>query len=119
MKDKQGFLRYPGRTLVNKLVQENRICLATWNVGMFIDKSMELVDTKRYRRINIVCLQETKLKGEKTKEIDGYKLRYTGKDNNRNGIGILVDKYLKNKVVNIKRISDRLLLIKLVLRRDN
>ncbi|KAL4201431.1 hypothetical protein AMTRI_Chr02g258670 [Amborella trichopoda] len=37
------------------------------------------------------------------------------KDNNRNGIGIIVDKDLKNKVVHVKQIGDRLLLIKLVL----
>ncbi|KAL4184629.1 hypothetical protein AMTRI_Chr10g226480 [Amborella trichopoda] len=64
------------------LVQENRIRLATWNVGMLTDE---------------------------------YKLWYTGKDNNRNGGGIIVDKDLKDKVVNVSRIGDRLLLIKLVL----
>ncbi|KAL4192792.1 hypothetical protein AMTRI_Chr06g173720 [Amborella trichopoda] len=39
----------------------------------------------------------------------------TRKDNNKNDIGKIVDKDLKNKVVNVKRIGDRLLLIKLVL----
>ncbi|KAL4178815.1 hypothetical protein AMTRI_Chr13g117050 [Amborella trichopoda] len=36
-------------------------------------------------------------------------------DNNRNSVGIIVDKDLKDKVVNVNRISDKLLLIKLVL----
>ncbi|KAL4185006.1 hypothetical protein AMTRI_Chr10g228430 [Amborella trichopoda] len=76
---------------------------------------MELVDTMRLRRSNIACLQETKWKRDKTKEIDGYKLWYTGKDNNRNGVGIIVDEDLKYKVVIVKRIGDRLLLTNLVL----
>ncbi|KAL4181233.1 hypothetical protein AMTRI_Chr12g236160 [Amborella trichopoda] len=76
---------------------------------------MELVDTMRRMRVNIAFLQDTKWNGEKAKKIDGYKLWYTRKDNNRNGVGITVDKDLKDKVVNVKRISDRLLLIKLVL----
>ncbi|KAL4202991.1 hypothetical protein AMTRI_Chr02g266250 [Amborella trichopoda] len=76
---------------------------------------MELVDTVRRRRINIACLQETKWKEEKAKEINGYKLWYIGKKNNKNDQGIIVDKELKDKVVNVKRIGDRLLLIRLVL----
>ncbi|KAL4197283.1 hypothetical protein AMTRI_Chr04g250330 [Amborella trichopoda] len=114
MKNRQGFPRHPRRAQVKKLVQENRIRLVTWNVGTLTGKSMELVDTMRRRRVNIACLQETKWKGEKAKEIDGYKLWYIGKDNNRNGVRIIVDKDLKDKVVNVKRIGDRLLLIKLV-----
>ncbi|KAL4181484.1 hypothetical protein AMTRI_Chr12g237520 [Amborella trichopoda] len=76
---------------------------------------MKLVDTMRRRRVNLVCLQETKWKGKKTKEINVYKIWYTRKDNNRNDVGIIVDKDLKDKVVSVKRIGDRLLLIELVL----
>ncbi|KAL4194749.1 hypothetical protein AMTRI_Chr05g70020 [Amborella trichopoda] len=73
---------------------------------------MKLVDTLRRRRVNIVCLQETKWKGEKAKEIDGG---YTKKDNNGNGVDIIVEKYLKDKIDNVKRICDRLLFIKFIL----
>ncbi|KAL4191755.1 hypothetical protein AMTRI_Chr07g31410 [Amborella trichopoda] len=113
MKNRQGFPRHPRQARVKKLVQENRIHLATRNVRTLIGKSIEFVDTMRQKRVKIACLQETKWKGEKAKEIDMYKLWYTKKDNNRNGI--IVDKDLKDKVVNVKKIGDRLLLIKLVL----
>ena len=70
------------------------------------------------RRVNIACLQETKWKGKKAKDIDGFKLSYTGEVNNKNGVGIIVDKDLKEKVVDVKRIGDRIIAIKLVLEKE-
>ena len=51
--------------------------------------------------MNILCVQETKWTGQKAKEVEdtGFKLWYTGKERNKNGVGILVDKSLKNGVV--------------------
>ena len=56
------------------------------------------------RRVNILCVQETKWKGQKTKEVDntGFKLWYTGTVANRNGVGVLIDKSLKNGVVGVR-----------------
>ena len=51
----------------------------------------------RYRKINILCLQETKWVGEKAKDIDGYKLWYTNKVNRMNGVGIILDEVWKKK----------------------
>ena len=58
-----------------------------------------------------------KLIGEKAKEIGnlGHKLWYTGWERNRDGVGILVDKNVKDDVVEIKRIGDRIIMLKLVL----
>lgn len=76
---------------------------------------MELVDVM-IRRINTLCLQETKWTREKAKEIGnlGHKLWYTGWERNRNGVAILVDKTMKDDVVEIKRIWDRIIMVKLV-----
>ena len=62
---------------------------------------MELVDVMIRRKINIICLQETKWIGEKSREIEKtrYKLWYTGKEKNRNGLGVLVDNIIKKKVL--------------------
>ena len=43
------------------------------------------------RKINILCLQETKWVGAKANDIGGYKLWYTGKVSSINGVGIIVD----------------------------
>ena len=48
------------------------------------------VGTMIRRKINIVCLQETKWAGEKANEIEttGYKIIYTGIDRQRNEVRI-------------------------------
>jgi hypothetical protein len=43
-----------------KLVGESMIRLGSWNVGSLTCKLRELVDTAIRRRVNILCVQETK-----------------------------------------------------------
>jgi hypothetical protein len=66
------------------------------------------------RRVNILCVQETKWKGQKAKEVEdtGFKLWYTGTTANKNGVGIVFDKSLKDGVVDIKRQGDKIILVK-------
>ena len=45
----------------------------------------------------------------------GFKLGYTGTVVNRNGIGVLIDKSLKNSVVGVRKQGDRIILVKLVI----
>jgi hypothetical protein len=79
-------------------------------------KLRQLVDTAIKRRVNILCVQETKWTSQKAKEVEntGFKLWYTGKERSRNGIGILIDKSLKNEVVAVTRQGDRIIMIKLI-----
>ena len=41
----------------------------------------------------------------------GFKLWYTGTIANRNGVGVLIDKSLKNSVVGVRRQGDRIILV--------
>lgn len=68
----------------------------------------------------IACLQETEWVGEKPREIEniGYRLWFTGKERHKNGVGVIVDNKLKESVVNVKRLGDRIIWIKLVLGED-
>jgi hypothetical protein len=61
---------------VRKLVELTRIRIGSWNVGSLIGKLRELVDATSMRRVNILCVQETKWKGQKAKEVEntGFKL---------------------------------------------
>ena len=45
----------------------------------------------------------------------GFKLWYTGTVVNRNGVGVLIDKRLKNSVVGVRRQGDMIILVKLVI----
>jgi exonuclease III len=55
--------------------------------------------------VNILCIQETKWKGQKAKEVKDidFKLWYTGNTSTKNGVGIVLDKRLKDGGVDIKR----------------
>ena len=68
------------------------------------------------RGIDILCVQETKWKGQKAKEVEGtgFKLWYTGTAENKNVLGILINKSLKYGGVDVKRHGDRITLVKLV-----
>ena len=44
-----------------------------------------------------------------------FKLWYTGTVMNRNKVGVLIDKGLKNSVVGVRRQGDRIILVKLVI----
>jgi exonuclease III len=92
------------------------IHLGSWNVGSLTDKLRELVDTTIMRHINILCVQETKWTGQKAKEMKNadFKLWYTGKKRSQNGVGILIDKSLKNEVVAVRRQGNMIIMIKLI-----
>ncbi|KAG2574523.1 hypothetical protein PVAP13_7KG336600 [Panicum virgatum] len=104
MKNEQGSSHFPRRVRrVRKLAEPIRIRIGSWNVGSLTVKLRELVD-------------ETKWKGQKTKEVEdtGFKLWYTGATLGRNGVGILIDRSLKDGVVEVRRQGDRIILIRLV-----
>ena len=84
---------------IKKQVNECRIRFSTWNIGTLKGKAWEVIGVMRDRKINILCLQETKWVGEKAKDIDGYKLWYTGKVSHRNDVSIIVDEVWKKNVV--------------------
>jgi len=47
-------------------------------------------------------------------EDTGFKLWYTGTTSGRNGVGILIDRSLKDGVVDVRRQGDRIILVRLV-----
>ena len=117
VKNEQGSSHLSRRVRrARKLVEPTRIRVGSWNVGSLTGKLRELVDVATRRRVNILCIQETKWKGQKAKEVDntGFKLWYTGTAANRNGVGVLIDKSLKDGVVDVRRQGDRIILVRLV-----
>ena len=65
-------------------------------------------------RVSIACVQETKWKGSKAKEIgEGYKMYYFGTSNNRNGVAVIQEREWHDKILKVDRISDRIINVKL------
>ncbi|KAM2120441.1 hypothetical protein ACFX1Q_018374 [Malus domestica] len=91
--------------------------LGTCNIGTLTGKSMEVVEVMVRRKINIMCLQETKWFGLKANDLEnsGFKLWYSGTNRTRYGVGIIVDKTLTQDVVDVKRVGDRIMAIKIVI----
>jgi hypothetical protein len=101
---------------VRKLAEPSRVRVGTWNVGSLTGKFQEVVDTMIRWRVNILCVHETKWNGQKVKEVEdtGFKLWYTENTSIKNGVGIVLDKSLKDGVVDIKRQGDMIILVKLL-----
>ena len=76
----------------------------------------EIVDVAIRRHVNILCVQETKWKGQKAKEVEdtGFKLWYMGTTSGRNGVDILIDRSLKDGVVDVRRQGGQIILVRLV-----
>ena len=90
------------------------IRVGTLNIGTMTGRGRELADMMEQRNVNIFCLQETKWKESKARNIGGgCKLFYNGADGRRNEIDIVVREELVESVLEVKRVSDRLMAIKL------
>ncbi|KAF3614999.1 hypothetical protein FXO37_35701 [Capsicum annuum] len=79
-----------------RVARVNRLRVGSWNIGTLQGKSIKLVKILRKRKINIACVQETN-------------------ERRRNEVGILVDEELRGQVVKVKKISDRLMTVKLII----
>ena len=103
------------RRRLKKLVQETRkIKLATLDVGSMTGTSGEVVHIMARKNPQVACVHVTKWRGGKASYIgDGYKLYNHGEDDTKNGVGIVLCEYLKNRVMAAERPSDRVMRMKL------
>ena len=77
-------------------------------------KGRELADIMQRRKVDVLCVQETRWKGNKARDIgSGCKLYYYGEDGRRNGVGIILRKDLTKSVLEVRRVSDRAMGVKL------
>lgn len=106
-------------TVTTKEVQSQRIRLATWYRGKLLGKGLELINIT-IRRKSIIGLQETKWVGGQSRDIDnvGFKIRYSRKVKHRNSMRIVVDKGVKNNVVEVKRFGDKIIVLRIVLKKE-
>ena len=90
------------------------IRVGTLNIGIMTGRGRELADMIERRNVDILCPQETKWKRSKARNIGGgCKIFYNGADGKKNGIGIVVREELADSVLEVKRVSNRLMAMKL------
>ena len=77
-------------------------------------RGRKLADEMEKSNIDVMCIQETKWGGNAAREIGGgYKLCYNGESNKRNGVGIKLSQKWKDNVLQVKRVNDSLMLIRM------
>ena len=100
----------------------SQVRVATLNVGTLKGKESEVVETLSRRRVDLCCLQEVRLSGDlsgnQARLIKGkdtkYKLYWCGNSTGLGGVAVLLHQKWTEKVFAVERISDRILLLKLI-----
>ncbi|KAI5625327.1 hypothetical protein C0J50_15186 [Silurus asotus] len=65
------------------------------------------------RKVEMFCVQETKWKGSKARNIGGgFKMFYYGVNGKRNGVGLILKEEYSKSVVEVKRVSGRVMNVK-------
>ena len=80
--------------------QAQQLRFGTLNVGSMTGRGRAIADLMKERKMDVLCVQETRWTGNKAKELgDGFKLIYGGATKEkRNGIGIILSKDVKDLV---------------------
>ncbi|KAE8672387.1 hypothetical protein F3Y22_tig00111842pilonHSYRG00069 [Hibiscus syriacus] len=104
---------YKGRALQSG-VKETRLRVCSLNVGTLNARLLELTDVLSNRKIDFACIQETRWKGARVRECNGYKLWYHAYITLEMG-WILVSYRLKENVVEVCRYRDRIMMIKVII----
>ena len=90
--------------------------IGSWNVGTMTGRGREIVDVMMRRRVGILCVQETKWKGNCSRQLgSGYKLIYTGENTKGNGVSVVLSAVLREKVVKVERHSDRIINVQVII----
>ena len=101
----------------NYLLKSFRV--GTLNVGTMKQKASEVVETVSRRRVDLCCLQETRWKMEGVKQIVGkdsrFNLFWSGNDKGTGGVGVLLAEEWWEKVFEVVRVSDRIILIRMTI----
>ena len=113
-------LLYQERIRLKKLAQRKRrlerekmrkvMVVVTLNAGTMTGRGREVVDVMERKKIDILCVQETRWKGQKARETGNrYKLYCVGEASGRNGVGIVLSPAMKEGVLKVNRVSSRLI----------
>ena len=97
-----------------RMGRKMEVKVGTLNVGTMTGKGRELAAMMVKRKVDILCVQETRWKGSKARNIgDGCKIFYHGEDGRRNGVGVILKEDYIARVLEVKRVSDRMMYMKL------
>ena len=92
--------------------------VGTLNVNTLKGRVCEVVETLSRRKVDLCCVQETRYRGGHCRIITGkdsrYKLFWSGNSKGTAGVGVFVAEKWIEKVFKVKRVSDRIILMKII-----
>ena len=92
--------------------------VGTLNVNTLKGRVCEVVETLSRRKVDLCCVQETRYRGGHCRIITGkdsrYKLFWSGNNKGTAGVGVFVAEKWIEKVFEVKRVSDRIILVKII-----
>ena len=94
--------------------------IASWNIGTMRGRTSEIIKTITIRNTDLCCVQEARWRGASARLIAGkdskYKFFWVGNDHDTSGVDVLLAKKFVDKVYDIKRVSVRIILTKLLVK---
>ena len=89
---------------------EQQLKIGTINVATLRQKEEELVEMMKMRDISILAVEETRMSGKGDRVIhENYRLIYSGGEDNRHGVAIILTDKLAPYVEKIDQVSERIL----------
>ena len=92
--------------------------MGTLNVNTLRGRVCEIVEILSRRKVDVCCIQVTRYRCGNYRIIKGkdtrYKLYWSGNDNGTADVGVFLAEEWIEKVFKVQRVSDRILLVKLV-----
>ena len=114
--NEQGVLRISGFQSCHDLR------FGTLNVGSLCGRKTEVCEELRRRRVDVCCLQEVRWKGQGARFLGSegrrFKLWWSGNEMGSGGVGILVKEEISGSVVEVRRRSDRVMSIVLIIGKE-
>lgn len=108
----------------SKALKNTHFRVGSWNVGSLKGRAGEVVETLQRRRVDVCCVSEVRFSGKGARMIEGkegfYKLLWNNKmkvkdsEGSYGGVGILVADKWKEKIVEVVRVTDRIMYLKLM-----
>ena len=106
----------PTRSSIHETPHQKKFRIALLNVGTLRGRSSEVVETMCRRKVDLCCLQEIRWHGASACMIEGndscYKIFWVGNENGSGGVGFLPSEEWIEKIFDINRVSDHIMMMK-------
>ena len=89
------------------------------NVGTMEVKALEVAEMMQRRRLEVLCVQETKWKGDRARQMaGGYKMMHAGGDGRSNGVGVILSEEISREVVRVERWNGRAIAVWMIVQKQ-